>query len=141
MLSNTIFGQALDEEAKMSIDRNTHWPTASVAPPKRKPHRRLQDWEKQAIVDAYIAGEPSDSVAAEFNTTPSTIRHLAARRGLPPRKLQSRAIPGNPKTYPMYMRTTKDMRDKIVASAKANGRSMVHEVEHRIAWSFRQELA
>jgi hypothetical protein len=51
-----------------------------------------------------------------------------------------RVLPG--KRYPLNMRTTKELRDKIEAAATASGRSLVQEVEARLEESFlRQNLA
>lgn len=51
----------------------------------RKKHRYLLDWEKQALVDAYMAGEKLTSLAEEFGVDHSTISHLAKRWGCPRR--------------------------------------------------------
>jgi Arc-like DNA binding domain len=48
-----------------------------------------------------------------------------------------RVLPG--KRYPLNMRTTKELRDKIEAAATASGRSLVQEVEARLETSFRHE--
>lgn len=48
---------------------------------------RLEEWQKQAIVDAMEAGEKREAIAAEFEVTPRYARLLARRRGvrtLPP---------------------------------------------------------
>jgi Arc-like DNA binding domain len=56
-----------------------------------------------------------------------------------PRKSR-RVLPG--KRYPLNMRTTKELRDKIEAAATFSGRSLVQEVEARLEESFlRQNLA
>jgi hypothetical protein len=48
-----------------------------------------------------------------------------------------RVLPG--KRYPLNMRTTKELRDKIEWAAMASGRSLVQEVEFRLERSFQQE--
>jgi hypothetical protein len=50
-----------------------------------------------------------------------------------PRRLKA-PLPG--KRYPLNMRTTKELRDKIEAAAWASGRSLVQEVEYRLEQSF-----
>src|SRR6266567_1444577 len=47
------------------------------------------------------------------------------------------ALPG--KRYPLNMRTTKELRDKIEQAAAASGRSLVQEVEFRLERSFQQQ--
>jgi hypothetical protein len=42
------------------------------------------------------------------------------------------------KRYPLNMRTTRELRDRIVAAAGASGRSLVQEVEYRLEQSFQQ---
>jgi hypothetical protein len=41
------------------------------------------------------------------------------------------------KRYPLNMRTTRELRDRIEAAAHASGRSLVQEVEYRLENSFR----
>jgi uncharacterized protein (DUF1778 family) len=53
-----------------------------------------------------------------------------------PRK-SKRVLPG--KRYPLNMRTTKELRDKIEWAAVASGRSLVQEVEIRLERLFLQE--
>jgi hypothetical protein len=53
-----------------------------------------------------------------------------------PRK-SKRLLPG--KRYPLNMRTTKELRDKIENAAMASGRSLVQEVEFRLERSFQQQ--
>jgi predicted HicB family RNase H-like nuclease len=48
-----------------------------------------------------------------------------------------RVLPG--KRYPLNMRTTKELRDKIDWAATASGRSLVQEVEFRLERSFQEE--
>src|SRR5438876_7479844 len=46
------------------------------------------------------------------------------------------------KRYPLNMRTTKEMREKLERAATESGRSMVQEVEFRLERSFdREELS
>ena len=54
---------------------------------------------------------------------------------MPPRS--KRVLPG--KRYPLNMRTTKELRDKIEWAAMASGRSLVQEVESRLERLFQQE--
>jgi Arc-like DNA binding domain len=54
---------------------------------------------------------------------------------MPPKS--KRVLPG--KRYPLNMRTTKELRDKIEEAAMASGRSLVQEVEFRLERSFRQQ--
>lgn len=51
----------------------------------RKPHRRLLEWEREAIAQAYKAGEKLESVAAEFGIDQSTVSRAGIRYGLPRR--------------------------------------------------------
>lgn len=53
---------------------------------------RLPDWQKQAIVDAIVAGEKRAAVAHEFGVSDSYPAMLARRRGVAPRPV------GRPKT-------------------------------------------
>jgi hypothetical protein len=43
------------------------------------------------------------------------------------------------KRYPLNMRTTKEMREKLERAAAQSGRSLVQEVEHRLERSFDRE--
>src|SRR5215831_10937515 len=54
---------------------------------------------------------------------------------MPPKS--KRVLPG--KRYPLNMRTTKELRDKIEEAAMASGRSLVQEVEFRLEGSFQQQ--
>jgi predicted HicB family RNase H-like nuclease len=54
---------------------------------------------------------------------------------MPPKS--KRVLPG--KRYPLNMRTTKELRDKIEEAARASGRSLVQEVEFRLESSFLQQ--
>ncbi len=49
--------------------------------------KRLQEWERQIVLDGYLRGDKLDALAAEFNCSTGTISMLAKRRGLPRRKL------------------------------------------------------
>lgn len=42
---------------------------------------RLQDWEQQAIHDAYVAGEKVESIACEFEIHKHHVRAVAKRMG------------------------------------------------------------
>ena len=48
--------------------------------------KRLQDWEKQAIKDAFARGEKSIAVALEFGCDEATVSRIGRRGGLPKRK-------------------------------------------------------
>jgi predicted HicB family RNase H-like nuclease len=54
---------------------------------------------------------------------------------MPPKSKQ--VLPG--KRYPLNMRTTKELRDKIDWAATISGRSRVQEVESRLERSFQEE--
>jgi predicted HicB family RNase H-like nuclease len=54
---------------------------------------------------------------------------------MPPKS--KRVLPG--KRYPLNMRTTKELRDKIEEAASTSGRSLVQEVEFRLEESFWQQ--
>ena len=54
---------------------------------------------------------------------------------MPPKS--KRVLPG--KRYPLNMRTTKELRDKIEKAAMASGRSLVQEVEFRLERSFQEQ--
>ena len=54
---------------------------------------------------------------------------------MPPKS--KRVLPG--KRYPLNMRTTKELRDKIEQAATDSGRSLVQEVEFRLERSFQQQ--
>src|SRR5262249_14589966 len=54
---------------------------------------------------------------------------------MPPKS--KRVLPG--KRYPLNMRTTKELRDKIEEAAMVSGRSLVQEVEFRLERLFQQE--
>ena len=43
------------------------------------------------------------------------------------------------KRYPLNMRTTRELRDRIEAAARASGRSLVQEVEYRLERSFQTD--
>jgi hypothetical protein len=43
------------------------------------------------------------------------------------------------KRHPMNMRTTRELRERIIAAAHASGRSLVAEVEYRLERSFEKE--
>jgi hypothetical protein len=59
----------------------------------RKKYQRLQDWERQAIVDGYANGEKLAVLATEFNSSDSTISRIAERAGLARRRHISRDPP------------------------------------------------
>lgn len=52
----------------------------------KKPYHLLP-WQRQAIVDAYSAGEKLDALAAEFGINRSYPGLLAARHGIPKRQM------------------------------------------------------
>src|SRR5215471_13276718 len=43
------------------------------------------------------------------------------------------------KRYPLNMRTTRELRERIEAAAEASGRSLVQEVEYRLEQSFERQ--
>lgn len=43
--------------------------------------RRLLDWERQSIIDAYSDGEKTAAIGAEFGVSPKYAGILARRRG------------------------------------------------------------
>ena len=47
--------------------------------------KRLQPWERQAVIDAYRDGEKLAAIAAEFNCSDAAVSQLAKRAGLPRR--------------------------------------------------------
>src|SRR5262245_29926901 len=47
--------------------------------------------------------------------------------------------PESGKRYPLNMRTTRELRERIIAAAHASGRSLVQEVEYRLEQSFEKE--
>ena len=51
----------------------------------RRRYERLQEWEYEAIAQAYLAGEKLLAIAAEFDTTESAVSRIAERHGLPRR--------------------------------------------------------
>ena len=57
------------------------------------------------------------------------------KRGRPP------LASGEGKRFPLNMRTTKEVRDKLEAAAKISGRSLAQEVEFRLQRSFHDEEA
>ena len=50
----------------------------------------LADWMRQAIGDAYAAGEKLEAISAEFGVKPHYVSMLARRRGIPPRQRQKK---------------------------------------------------
>jgi Arc-like DNA binding domain len=60
---------------------------------------------------------------------------MGGRSEMPPKS--KRVLPG--KRYPLNMRTTRELREKIERAALASGRSLVQEVEFRLEQSFRDE--
>lgn len=53
--------------------------------PVRK-YRRLQDWEREAVAQAYLDGEKLEAVAVEFGVDQSTVHRVAMARGFPRRR-------------------------------------------------------
>jgi hypothetical protein len=47
--------------------------------------KRLQLWERQAVLDAYRDGEKLEAIAAEFHCSGAAVSQLAKRAGLPRR--------------------------------------------------------
>lgn len=64
-------------------------------------HARLQDWELQAIHDAYVAGEKVEAIASEFGIVRYHVKVVAKRLGAavrtPGRPLKRKTV-SNPKT-------------------------------------------
>jgi TraY domain len=50
-----------------------------------------------------------------------------------------KTISGKGKRYPLNMRTTKELRERLERAANKSGRSLVQEVEHRLEMSFAEE--
>jgi predicted HicB family RNase H-like nuclease len=53
--------------------------------------------------------------------------------------MSPKTVRGKGKRYPLNMRTTKELRDRLEAAAKRSGRSLVQEVEYRLGMSFAEE--
>lgn len=47
--------------------------------------RTLSDWERQAVIDAYAAGEKVWAIAVEFGVLEQCVRRAARKAGFPPR--------------------------------------------------------
>jgi len=59
--------------------------------------RRLQDWERQAILDACDNGEKIEAVAAEFGVTRTTVQKVRQKAKRPNRvRLNGRWIEARP---------------------------------------------
>lgn len=56
-----------------------------VMPRDKSRGRKLQDWERQAVLDAYRDGEKLDAVACEFGITLSGVSKIGIRAGCVPR--------------------------------------------------------
>lgn len=65
------------------------WKRNGVQRGKSKKMKYLQDWERQAILDAYRGGEKLEAIAAEFGCTIWCVSIAAKRAGLP-RRTQGR---------------------------------------------------
>ena len=48
---------------------------------KKRRRPRLQDWEKQAIADAYAAGEKVEALGSEFFVHASRVTRIAVQFG------------------------------------------------------------
>lgn len=57
--------------------------------------KRLQDWERQAVADAVVDGEPLKMLAGEFGTSMATISRVAKRAGVPRRSAKRPIKPAN----------------------------------------------
>jgi hypothetical protein len=55
------------------------------APNRDARGKRLQLWERQAVLDAYRDGEKLEAIAAEFHCSGAAVSQLAKRAGLPRR--------------------------------------------------------
>jgi hypothetical protein len=53
--------------------------------------KHLQDWERQAICDAYKSGEKLEAIAAEFGVTVGAVSMAGKRAGMPRRFSRKRA--------------------------------------------------
>ncbi len=62
-------------------------------------------------------------------------KQARGKRGRPP------LPPGEGKLFPLNMRTTKEIRDRLAAAAQESGRSRSQEVEYRLSRSFQDEEA
>lgn len=56
----------------------------------RKRHRRLLEWERFAVVEAYLNGEKIEALAAEFNIAKTTITKRARKAGAAARPMYFR---------------------------------------------------
>lgn len=65
----------------------------------RKKHQRLQQWERDAIVEAYRAGEKGLSIAYEFNCDEATVGKVARRAGVPKRQHTRGKVKGPTKRF------------------------------------------
>jgi hypothetical protein len=61
--------------------------------------KRLQPWERQAVIDAYRDGEKLEAIAAEFNCSGAAVSQLAKRAGLPRR---GGSLGRHPPGYPPF---------------------------------------
>ena len=62
--------------------------------------RGRDDWERQAILDAYRDGEKLEIIALEFGVSISAISKIARANGVPPRTQPNGSRYGNGKTRP-----------------------------------------
>jgi hypothetical protein len=53
-----------------------------MTPDRKKSGRRLLPWQRQAALDAYVAGEKLAVIAVEFGCSDAAISQLAKRHGL-----------------------------------------------------------
>jgi hypothetical protein len=78
------------EYVRVVLQRNgLQLATRKVPSPKRttsvRKYRRLQDWEREAVAQAYLDGEKLEAVAVEFGVDQSTVSRVAKGRGYPRR--------------------------------------------------------
>lgn len=65
----------------------------------RKKHQRLQQWERDAIVEAYRSGKKGLSIAYEFNCHEATVGKVARRAGVPKRQHTRGKVKGPTKRF------------------------------------------
>lgn len=69
---------------KYSVGENYPWRLAKQRGVSQR-SKRLQEWVRQAVADAYADGEKSESIANEFNISRSHVRGIGKSFGHPPR--------------------------------------------------------
>jgi hypothetical protein len=64
-----------------------------------KGKRKLKEWQQQAVIDAYLAGEKIEAIAAEFGIVPHYAVMLAKSRGHAVRPRKPRKGPEHFRAY------------------------------------------